>query len=243
MKSDGLSKLYDTLTLDERFRLRVQAWARNDKVDMERIDRSCPGMQYSAYCARLEAAGVLTLGVLAELLPKLAKLRMVSVFREPMAFLEVAAEQAAVSGFLDGYAAGWQAAGKRGRPPAVTDNKLDAAAARAFRVGGILSEALDRLAAELAVSARTPRDGLAAFCRDDLGLTLDDVLGAWGQPARAELAEHAEALDAAQPREREIELLGRVLHIAWRREGLHDPTAEFDDELRAAVEASMKGTE
>jgi hypothetical protein len=234
----GLSKLYDTLTLDERFRLRVQAWARGDKADMERLDRATVGHQYTAYCSRLEAAGVLTLGVLLELLPKLAKLRMVEAIRPLVAYAEAAAEDAAMTGYLDGYTAAWRAAGKRSEPPDVSDSKLTAAAGRASHLGNHFSEALDRLTVTLAISARTPRDGLAAFCRDELGVSLDDALGAWGRPALAELVEHSEALDAAEPDEQEIELLGRVLRIAWRREGLNDPTAEFDDELKAAIEAA-----
>ena len=81
MKSDGLSKLYDTLTLDERFRLRLRAFARRDMTDCERLDRTCPSTQYKEYCDRIEASDVLTLCILVELLPKLAKLRMVDAFR------------------------------------------------------------------------------------------------------------------------------------------------------------------
>ena len=42
MKGGGLSKLYDTLTVEERFRLRIRALARRDLVDCERLDRACP---------------------------------------------------------------------------------------------------------------------------------------------------------------------------------------------------------
>jgi hypothetical protein len=243
VKSDGLAKLYDTLTLDERFRLRAQAWARWDQADMERLDRTCPLGQYDAYCARLEAAGVLTLGVLAELLPKLAKLRMVSAVQPLVAHLEATAEDSAMKGFYLGFQAGWRAAGKRTDAPDISDDALTEAAERAYRLGNHLSDVLDELTTTLATSARTPRDGLAAFCQDDLGLPLDVVLGAWGRPALAELSEYAETLDAVEPNSDEIELFGRVLRIAWRREGLHDQSAEdqsaeFDDELRAAIEAA-----
>src|SRR5438067_3348307 len=61
MKGHGLSKLYDTLTLDERFRLRIRALARRDWADGERLDRACLSSQYRAYCDRLEASDVLTL--------------------------------------------------------------------------------------------------------------------------------------------------------------------------------------
>ena len=50
-------------------------------VDCRRLDRSCPGLQFRDYCDRLEASDVLTLCTLAELLPKLAKLRMLGALR------------------------------------------------------------------------------------------------------------------------------------------------------------------
>ena len=240
MKSDGLAKLYDQLTLDERFRLRVQALARGDRADCDRLDRACPSSQYGAYCARLEASDVLTLCTMAELLPKLAKLQMVGAFRSLVAYLEGAARDAAWMGYLDGYAAGWKAAGKRGEPPEVSDDELTAAAGRAYRMGARFSAALDTLALDLAGMARTPRDALAAFAQEEMGLSLDALLGAWGRPALDTLAEHAEALDAAEPDAAGLELLRRVLGVAWRRHGLNDPSAEIDDDLRAAYEAAER---
>ena len=240
MKSDGLAKLYDQLTLEERFRLRVQALARGDRADCDRLDRVCPGVDYSAYCARLEASDVLTLCAMAELLPKLAKLQMVAAFRPLVAYLEGAAGDAAWMGYLDGYAAGWKAAGKRGEPPEVSDDELTAAAGRAYRLGARFSEALDGLASDLAGVARAPRDALAAFAEDVLGLTVDDLTGAWAQPALETLAKHREALDAAETDAEGVALLGDVLRLAWRRHGLNDPTAEVDDELRARFEAAQR---
>src|SRR5215208_5432380 len=85
--------------------------------------------------------------------------------------------------------------------------------------------------------ARTPRDALAAFAEAELGLSLDALLGAWGRPVLDTPAEHARALDAAEPDAERLELLMRVLGVAWRRHGLNDPTAEIDDDLRAIHEA------
>ena len=81
---------------------------------------------------------------------------------------------------------------------------------------------------------------LGALARDELGLSLDALLGAWGRPALDALAEHAEALDAAEPNAEGLELLMRVLGVAWRRHGLNDPSAEVDDDLRAAHEAAQR---
>ena len=72
MKADGLSKLYDTLSLEERVRLRLHAFARRDRTDWERLDRTCPTQHYRAYCERLEASDVLTLCALVDLLARRA---------------------------------------------------------------------------------------------------------------------------------------------------------------------------
>ena len=81
---------------------------------------------------------------------------------------------------------------------------------------------------------------LGAPARDELGLSPDGLLDAWGRPALDTLAEHAEALDAAEPDPEGLELLMRVLGVAWRRHSLNDPTAEVDDDPRAAYEAAQR---
>lgn len=238
MKGTGLSKLYDQLTLDERFRLRIQAMARRDRTDCDRLDRACPSPQYQAYCWRLEASDVLTLCCLVELLPKLAKLRMVEALQPLVSHLEAVAEDGAAMGYLDGFTAGWRAAGKRGDPPTVSDETVTAAAARAYRLGTRFSDLIDRLTTELCTDARTPRDALAAFCDAELGLRLEDLLGAWAQPALETLGEYQDALDTADTDAEGQELLGDMLRVAWRLHGLNDRTAELNDELRARMEAA-----
>jgi hypothetical protein len=165
---------------------------------------------------------------------------MLSALRPIVELLEGAATDAAWMGYLDGYHEGWKAAGKRGKPPDVSDERLTAAADHAYGRGNRLSEALERLAVELAGMARTPRDALASFAEDELGVTLDVLLGAWARPAIDTLAAHAEALDAVEPDAEGLALLGDVLRVAWRRHGLQDDTAEIDDELRARFETALR---
>jgi hypothetical protein len=243
MKGDGLSKLYDRLTLAELVRLRLAALSRGDLADCERLDRACSFEDYGAYCARLDASDMLTLCTMVELLPKLAKLQMVGALRPLVAYLEGKGRDAGWMGYLDGYAAGWKAAGKRGDPPEVGEASLTKASARAYRLETTFTDALDRLAAELARRAKTPREALAAFAQDELGVAFDDLLGAWAKPAMYALAQHAEALNAAEPDAEGLELLGDVLRVTWRRHGLRDPTAEIDDKLRERYEAALRGAE
>jgi hypothetical protein len=240
MKGDGLSKLYDTLRLDERVRLRLAAWARRDRLDCDRLDRTCPAIQYDDYCARQDCSDVLVLGTLAELLPLLAKLQMIAAFRPAMEFVAEVADDGAALGYVKGYAAGWQAAGKRGAPPQIADDALPRAPESIRR---LLLGVADELARTFATSARTPRDALAAFAEAELGVPLSDLLGAWAPEALSNLAVHAEALDAAEPDPEALALYGDVLRLAWRRHGLRDRNAEPDDELRERMEAALRRTD
>jgi hypothetical protein len=172
------------------------------------------------------------------MLPKLGKLQMVGALRPVLDYLKAVGHDAGWRGYLDGYAAGWKAAGKRREPPDISDDDLEAAADRAYTVGTDFGDVMDQIAESLAASARTTRDGLAKFAENELGLTLDVLLGAWGGQSLAMVAEHSEALDAAEPDAENLALFARTLDVAWRRHGLMDPTAEPDTELRAAVKAA-----
>jgi hypothetical protein len=239
VKSDP-SKLYDTLSVDELFRLRVKAWARRDEIDCDRIDRAAMCRQYGAYRERLEASEVMTLCTLVELLPNLAKLDMLGALRPVVELLEGAATDAAWIGYLDGYRDGWKAAGKHGEPPDVSDATLDEANGRAYGRGTRISGMLERATVDLAGMARTPRDALSAFAEAELGVPLGDLLGAWAPGAVETLADHAEALDAAEPDPEGLSLLEQVLRLAWRKHGLNDPDAAVDEELRARIEGALR---
>jgi putative transposase len=139
----------------------------------------------------------LTLITLIDILPNLARLETVDALRPVVELLEGAGQDAAWLGYLDGYRAGWKAAGKRRAPPDVSEGTLDEATARAYGRGSRVSGLLAELAPHLAGCARTPRDALAAFSEREMGVTLLDLLGAWGEPATTKLAAHAGALDAA----------------------------------------------
>ena len=239
MKADTLAKHYEKLTAEERFKLRLHALARGDLADCQRLDRACSSVAFPQYADRVTASEVLTLCMLVDTMPKLAKLSMVGGMRLLVEHLEGAARDAGWQGYLDGYRAGWKAAGTRGEPPDVSEDDLDAASDRAYRHDGRFSEVLDQIAASLAASARMPRDALARFSGEVMGVPFDVLLGAWAKIALPPLAEHAEALDAAEPDAEELALMADVLRLAWRRNGLNEPHAEIDDALRERYEAAI----
>ena len=47
MKHNGLGKLYDRLTPEERFRLDVEAMARGDEEESELLNRTCQRETYT----------------------------------------------------------------------------------------------------------------------------------------------------------------------------------------------------
>ena len=235
MKGDGIAKLYDTLSVDERFRLRIQALARRDMVDCERLDRACSPFDLREYTARIEASDVLTLCALVDLMPKLAKLQMVAALRPLVEHLERKLRDAAWLGYLNGYTAGWQAAGRRGEPPTIADDDLDAAAKRVLPDSICFSDVLDEIERAVAASARVPRDGLATFAEERLGLSFDVLLDAWGHRSAETVAAHADVLNAAPVDHDKIQLHLRVLDLAWRKHGLLDRSVEPDDDLREAI--------
>ena len=46
MNSNGLTHLYDRLTVPERFRLMLDARARDDEAEIRRLEASCPRKPY-----------------------------------------------------------------------------------------------------------------------------------------------------------------------------------------------------
>jgi hypothetical protein len=48
MAADGMAKYYAVLTAPERFTLLVEAMARRDEAEMERLENSCPQFTYRA---------------------------------------------------------------------------------------------------------------------------------------------------------------------------------------------------
>jgi hypothetical protein len=240
-KADPLAKHYEKLTSDERFRLRLHALARGDMETCQRLDRTCSHVAFPMYADRITASEVLTLCLLVDILPKLSKLTMVGGMRLIVEYLEGATHDAGWLGYLDGYRAGWKAAGKRGEPPDVSDDELTEAGDRAYRNDGRFSEVLDQIAASLAASARMPRDAYARFGDEVMGVPFEVLLRAWGRPVLALLDEHGAALDAAEEDAEGYALMSDVLRLAWRRNGLNLSCDGEVGDLRARFEALQRG--
>jgi hypothetical protein len=84
MRRNGLGKLYDRLTPEERFRLDVLAMARGDTEESELLTRTCPRLDYTmndvAFAGRWQAAKEMALITFMDLAAKVERLHLVEAF-------------------------------------------------------------------------------------------------------------------------------------------------------------------
>jgi hypothetical protein len=80
----GLGRLYDKLSLEERFRLDVLALARGDEEESERLTATCPRRAYTMndweFVGRWEAARELAMFAYVDVLRRLDKIKMIGAF-------------------------------------------------------------------------------------------------------------------------------------------------------------------
>ena len=85
MKHNGLGKLYDRLTPEERFKLDVEAMARGDAEESRLLVESCPRRSYTmtdiGFSRRWDGALQISMGALLDRQQNTASLRMIDAFR------------------------------------------------------------------------------------------------------------------------------------------------------------------
>src|SRR5215213_2059078 len=121
----GLGRLYDRLTPEERFRLKVLALARGDEEESERLTASCPRCDYTMYdwgfVGRWEAARELALLTYVDVVRRLDKIKMIGAFRSVFPYLGAIWQDDVHGAYFDGHMAGsryaWNRSGKTGEPP------------------------------------------------------------------------------------------------------------------------------
>jgi hypothetical protein len=231
MRNDALSRHYDKLTAEERFQLVLEAKARGDTTELERLKRTCPTKTYSmsdaAYSDRYEWSELLVLVVALDLTLYLAKLEVAGAFAWVAPQLLEYAADTAVETYLDGVDVGaelaWAAAGRKGAPrwnaetESVIDGRIDSALAKGRAALSVLPRLSDNLVRDLATEARAVWDGFSHFCRAELGLPPETVLRAHFAPVLDRFERQREALDTAKPDPAKVEEYANVLTLGWRR--------------------------
>jgi hypothetical protein len=211
MKENGLGKLYDRLTPEERFRLDVEAMARGDAEESRRLVDTCPRHSYTMtdlrFSGRWDGALHLTMAALLDFRYTTAKLRMIDAFRVVIPYSQTLAQDSAFDAYFDGHRSGsyhaWNAAGKTGRPPAwpelemepdevdqdpAIERDMDEIEAKVEKYGELLPELMDRLERELATEALAVWEAFGGFCTEEMGLSAEKVLRATFEPALEDVA-------------------------------------------------------
>jgi hypothetical protein len=188
MKQNGLGKLYDRLTPEERFRLDVEAMAREDMEESRHLTDTCPRRPYTmnevGFSGRWHGALELMLLTLLDLRQRMDKVQMIDAFRVALPYMDTLYQNDTHHAYFDGHMAGsrhaWRAAGKSGEPPGWEDEeagrnrdpaidedleKIDERGATAF---DFITIALDRLEREFTEEAFAQWSALVGFCADEL---------------------------------------------------------------------------
>jgi hypothetical protein len=208
MRKDKLGEFYDRFDPDERFRLVLEAAARGDEEEIERLRDTCPRVKYTAidiaYSDRISGSLKMTMLLCQLLAPSLTKIRTLAAFRKVLSYAFDhcinTARLAYVRGHERGASRTWKAAGKKGFPPkrlwkeAAQDNAaMEAELGDLLVITGYLREDLQN---ELegqerrAVSeALTIWEAFTTFCNEQLQLEPETLLQAWFEPMLRELEE------------------------------------------------------
>ena len=114
-----LSKHYESLSGAERFVAAIEAMARGDAAEEERLDASCPRRSYEidepAYRRRMSVSFTCAAMACMSLLRDLESLRTVAVVREVAGVFRRFAAGTAEEAFLDGWYERGGAGRRRGR--------------------------------------------------------------------------------------------------------------------------------
>lgn len=217
-----IARLYQHLTPEERFRLALEALARDDEEEMDRLGRTCPRKNYSlrdpAFTDRLDASRFIAYGF--SLLWLDAWSRYLTVKAALDTYLE------ALSMFVRGYVQGannaWRHAGKEGALLAVDGREPTAEELEEIATGAAwasleekvqeegLREALEKPANEL----RALWQGFAAFWGEK-GLDPEKVL-TWWPPVLDRVRRERELLATPAPAE-EAEAIRQTFATLWER--------------------------
>jgi len=200
---NGLGKLYDRLTPEERFRLDVEATARGDERESEKLVETCPRKAYTAldygFSGRWLAAGEITHALCLDLCQHLCRLQMLDALMASLPTLRVSLVNEACAAYMDGHEAGsrhaWREAGMGGDPPGwcfeeFEDGSVEADEERAdpeihkaldsiegkTEGADLTPDLLERLQKSIAADALAVFDGYRRFCEEELSVEAEKML-------------------------------------------------------------------
>jgi hypothetical protein len=236
---NGLGKLYDRLTPEERFRLDVLAMARGDKEESERLTSTCPRRSYTmnevGFTGRWRGALELTLLTLLDVRSRVDKAQMIDAFRATFPYLRTVWQDDTREAYFDGHRSGsshaWSKAGKVGEPPGwerdeeeaerntdpAMEADLDNIRERTEEAFSVIVDTLDRLEREFTGEALAQWAAFRGLCEEKLELEAMKLLKTI-MPEAAEymqgLEERAERLEL-EPDLKSVEEYRAIIDNAW----------------------------
>jgi hypothetical protein len=241
MKRNGLGKLYDRLTPEERFRLDVLAMARGDAEESELLTNTCPKRDYImndwGFVGRWEAALQLAILTYMDLAKCSDKVQMIEALRVAFPYLRTVWEDDTFWAYFDGHVAGsrhaWRRAGKEGDPPGYEEDEdervegMDPApeedvrrwATKVAEVGKPITGALDRVEREMASQGLSVWSAFVGFCEEEMALDASKLLSALALPIaeRAQTLEELAARLEVEPDAEDVERYREIMDQAWRK--------------------------
>jgi len=241
MRKDKLGEFYDRFDPDERCRLVLEAAARGDEEEIERLRETCPRETYTAsdiaFTDRISGSLKITMMLCQLLAPSLTELRTLSAFREVLSHTFDHCINTARLAYLRGHGMGmiraWEAAGKKGDPPIrlrkeetqEEDNPvMEAELGDLHVITGHLREAIAGfLLNELEGQERrtvsevlTIWEAFTTFCNEQLQLEPETLLQAWFEPMLHEIEELEKLPEPPEVDVKELQEYEAAFKQTWR---------------------------
>jgi hypothetical protein len=199
VKQNGIVHRYGRLEADERFRAALEAEARGDDRELDRLVETCSRVVYNqndvAFTDRVDAAHFLALAVALDLGPRLAKLRMLGAISETLPRAVAIGVDAAVE---------TDAAAEELTPEDV--ERI---------VGETLGRAFDKVEARFRAEAAAVLEAFYRLCREEMGLEPETVLKATLGPLYLGLL-GLDQLDGAKPDTAQLKEWHAMFARKWR---------------------------
>ena len=239
MRKDKLGEFYDRFDPDERFRLVLEAAARKDEEDIERLRDTCPRAEYTAndiaYSDRISGSTKMTMMLCQVLAPSLTKLRTLAACRKVLSYAFDQyinkARLAYVRGHETGVSRAWKAAGKKGDPPirlwkgTAQDNAAMEAELGDLHlitghlrkaIAGFLQNELEGKERRAASEVLTIWEAFTTFCNEQLQLEPETLLQAWFEPTLHEIEELENLPEPPEVDVKELQNCEAAFKQAWR---------------------------
>jgi hypothetical protein len=219
---DAMTRQYEALTLHERFVLTIEAMARGDEVECNRLEDTCPRFTYRAEDAefrdRMRRAYGIASRVCLNMRAGLARIRMAQAFQDTASHFAGPLSKFATAAYLCGRACGRTDGGLPSAGPedasrvakeVASDAGLQEQLAEirevAAEVVGDVADTLHHTVGEAdAVDLLSQWEGFVRFCQDNLGIVPLVLLRALALEQSDPAAEVRAAHPSAKATETEI---------------------------------------